>query len=57
MQSGLTGMLRNGQLESCMSRDNDIEQLQTYLESCMSRDNDKIVSEADSSVLATDYIS
>ena len=40
-----------------MSRDNDIEQLWTYLESCMSRDNDKIVSEADSSVLATAYIS
>ena len=39
---GPTGMLREGQLESQMSKDNDIDVLQTYLESQMSKDNDKV---------------
>ena len=40
---GPTGMLREGQLESQMSKDNDIDVLQTYLESWISKDNDKSV--------------
>ena len=35
-------MLREGQLESQMSKDNDIDVLQTYLESQMSKDNDEV---------------
>ena len=50
------GMLRNGPLESWMSKDTDIEYLQTYLESWMSKDTDEVVFASDSWLLATAYV-
>ena len=41
-----------------MSKDNDIDVLQTYLESYMSKDNDEVsINASDSWPLATDYVS
>ncbi len=52
-----SGRLKSGPLESCVSKDNDILNVQSYLESCVSKDNDKSVFASDSWLLATAYVS